>query len=190
MAWGGMQALDWIFLFGIASAMAGWRRPLTVIGNNLSVLRRAYDATGGYEEIPFSVTEDYSLVQSIATATDYKVVFPLNPDTVVRSRACTGINPLFRQKQRWGVGGLDLVWQGILVTSIGWFLRVLLIMNLFSGQFGLTTVATASMLFLDLRFLWKPLKTFDELGYLRYFPVFELYYLIYVPLIPFVAMFS
>src|SRR2546426_1945617 len=49
---GGMQALDWIYLFGLASSSAGWKAPLTVIGNNLSIRRAAYTATGGYENIP------------------------------------------------------------------------------------------------------------------------------------------
>src|SRR5262249_33713215 len=49
----GMQALDWIFLFGVSSATAGWGIPLTAIGNNLSVRRSSYDATGGFRNIPF-----------------------------------------------------------------------------------------------------------------------------------------
>jgi len=37
----GMQALDWVFLFELAAATAGLKRPLTVIGNNLSVRKSA-----------------------------------------------------------------------------------------------------------------------------------------------------
>ena len=37
----GMQQLDWLFLFGVASSAAGWGMPLTAIGNNLSIRRKA-----------------------------------------------------------------------------------------------------------------------------------------------------
>ena len=44
-AFAGIQALDWLFLFSLSSAMTGWRMPLTVIGNNLSVRRSAYGSS-------------------------------------------------------------------------------------------------------------------------------------------------
>jgi len=42
----GIQALDWLFLFSLASSGAGLGIPLTVIGNNFSIRRKAYDETG------------------------------------------------------------------------------------------------------------------------------------------------
>ena len=186
----GIQALDWVFLFGLASATAGWNKPLTAIGNNLSVRRLTYDATGGYGHISFSVTEDYALVQSIITKTDYRVAFPVNQHAVVRSRACQNLKQLFRQKQRWGVGGLDIVLHGMIIMSIGWLLRVLLLLSPFFVNTPVIIAASACMCFIDLRFLWKPLKQFGVLSYLKYFLLFELYFLVYVPLIPIVAFLS
>jgi 1,2-diacylglycerol 3-beta-glucosyltransferase len=186
----GMQALDWVFLFSLASAMAGLRSPLTVIGNNLSVLRSAYNDVGGFRCIPFSVTEDYALVQAIVRKANYRVAFPLEPSNVVRSIACKNVMQLFRQKQRWGVGGLDMVLRGMLVMSIGWFLRILLIASFFTVQYVVLAFAVACIFFIDMRFLFKPLKRFGALSYLRYFLLFELYYLLYVPIIPIVAIIS
>lgn len=186
----GIQNLDWIFLFGLASATAGWKIPLTVIGNNLSVRRSAYDATGGYEKIPFSVTEDYSLVQSILKHTGLEVRFPLNPETVVLSSACRTWKQLYRQKQRWGVGGLDMVLRGIIIMSIGWLVKLALIIGIFSVSLPVWFTALACKLFMDVRFLWKPLKRFGSASPLKYFLFFELYFTVYVLIIPFIAMFS
>ncbi|HTK82659.1 MAG TPA: glycosyltransferase [Bacteroidota bacterium] len=186
----GMQALDWIFSFGIASAAAGLEMPLSVIGNNLSVYRKAYDEVGGFQGIPFSVTEDYALVQAIVNGTKYRVSFPIDGSTAVRSFACQGLYQLFRQKQRWGVGGLKMVFKGIVIMSIGWFLRTLIIISAFLSPLSIFLVAVACMLVIDFRFLFRPLQRIGILAYFKYFLAFELYYLLYVPLLPIVAVLS
>ena len=184
----GMQALDWIFSFGIASAAAGLEMPLSVIGNNLSVCRKAYDAVGGFEKIPFSVTEDYALVQAIVNETEYKVAFPIDRSTAVHSLACIGLAQLFRQKQRWAVGGLKMVFRGMAIMSIGWVLRILVIVSAFLSPLSVFLVAVGCMLAIDLRFLFRPLQKIGILAYFQYFLAFELYYLLYVPLLPLVGI--
>lgn len=186
----GIQMLDWIFLFGLSSATAGWNLPLTVIGNNLSVRRSAYNATGGYRAIPFSVTEDYALVQAILNVTDYRVAFPVNPASVVKSKACQNWHQLFRQKQRWGVGGLDMVLRGMMVMLMAWIARCVLLIAAF--QVNLSTIILAIILicYVDLRFLWKPLRRFSRLGSLKYFIAFELYLTLYMLILPAIAFLS
>jgi cellulose synthase/poly-beta-1,6-N-acetylglucosamine synthase-like glycosyltransferase len=187
----GIQSLDWVFLFGLASSTAGWKMPLTVIGNNFSVRRAAYLATGGYGVIPFSVTEDYALVQAVVTKTEYKVSFPLNPDAVVISNACKTWQHLYRQKQRWGVGGLDMVFRGLLITSVGWIERILLIAAMMTGTpFSVLFITLISLLLADYMFLEKPLRQFGKRTTLKYFPLFELYFSVYMLILPLVALLS
>ncbi len=186
----GMQALDWVFLFGLASASAGLKKPLSVIGNNLSVRRSAYDDVGGFQQIPFSVTEDYALVQAIITKTQYEVAFPINKNTTIQSVPCRSIKQLFRQKQRWGVGGLDMILWGMMIMFAGWLLRISLIASFFLVNPTTIFVAVVCMLFIDFRFLRRPLQQIDRLSYLKYFVFFELYYFLYVPLIPVIAILS
>lgn len=38
---------------------------MTGLGNNMAVSREAYDAVGGYEQIGFSIVEDYALFIAI-----------------------------------------------------------------------------------------------------------------------------
>ncbi len=40
-------------------------KPLSAIGNNMSYRKSAYLEVGGYEKIPFSVTEDFQLLMAI-----------------------------------------------------------------------------------------------------------------------------
>lgn len=186
----GVQALDWIFLFGIASATAGWSMPLTAIGNNLSVRRSAYEMIGGYGKIPFSVTEDYSLVQAILQQTNYKLRFPIDLQTVVRSKACQTWKDLFRQKQRWGMGGLNMVPRGFIIMAIGWSFKIAILLGIVYSTPLIMILAALSMAIAEFRFLWRPLKQFGTMSYAKYFIVFEIYFFLYVLIIPFVAFFS
>jgi len=187
---GGMQALDWIYLFSLASGTAGLRIPLTAIGNNLSVRRSAYDATGGYEVIPFSVTEDYALVQSILQKTNYVLRFPVNPLAAVASKPCRGWRELYRQKQRWGVGALDMVTRGVVITAVGWVLNLTLLVGWCFVGFPVWITAFAVKTLVDTFFLWKPLKELRALSYLKYLAFFEVYFTLYVLAIPLVAILS
>ncbi len=184
---GGIQALDWLFLFSLASSAAGWGIPLTVIGNNLSIRRTAYDATGGFEKIPFSVTEDYALVRAIVRSSRYRVKFPLNEKTLIRSKACSTWKELYRQKQRWGFGGLDMVFFGLLVMAIGYLAKILLLIGIFTLPAMLTAFLLLLMFLAEFGFLSKPIRRCKAFHLLKYFPLFFIYLYSYVLLLPFIV---
>ena len=71
-----IQALDWTLLIGAVSALAEAGMPATGMGNNMAVRRTVYDATGGYPALPFSVTEDFTLVRAVAERTVARVLVP------------------------------------------------------------------------------------------------------------------
>lgn len=194
----GMQALDWIYLLSVASAAAAWNIPLTAVGNNFSIRRSAYDSVGGYKKLPFSVTEDYVLAQAVWQQTKLQIRYPINAKTVVESKACPTWKDLYRQRQRWGVGGLDMVLRGLLLMSVHFAMHSLLYIGL-ALFIVLPSVAPTTSLYLaviagkmlaDVSFLWKPLKVFNTMNLLKYFPAFELYYSIYQLLLPFIALLS
>ena len=189
-AFSGIQALDWFFLFNVAAGTAGWRYPLTVIGNNFAVRREAYEAAGGYEAIPFSVTEDYALVRSIVRTGRFGVEFPRDAACSVESRPCRNAGHLFRQKQRWGVGGLDMILGGMLIMAVSWCTRVMVIAALLYMPLTAGLVSAALLCVTDLCFLTGTARRFGAARRLGYFPLFELYLTFYALLIPFVALFS
>jgi cellulose synthase/poly-beta-1,6-N-acetylglucosamine synthase-like glycosyltransferase len=184
----GVQALDWLYLFSIASATAGLKIPLTAIGNNLSIRRAAYLETGGYEVIPFSVTEDYSLVQTIIQKTRYGLSFPLEPHAIVTSGACDSLSQLIRQKQRWGVGALDMIPSGMLIVALGWFARLSVVagfafMPIQLSLGGLGAIVLADYIFLSRVFGLLPFKHVR-----KHFPAFEAYLTFYGLIIPFLTL--
>lgn len=102
-----VQALDWRLLLGVVSAAAEAGAPATGMGNNMGVRRAAYDAVGGYPALPFSITEDFTLVRAIADQTDWRVRFPLGARSVVWTLPADGVAGAYDQRRRWARGGLD-----------------------------------------------------------------------------------
>ncbi|MDP2207492.1 MAG: glycosyltransferase [Bacteroidota bacterium] len=184
----GIQSLDWIYLFSVGSAAATLGFPLTGVGNNLAVRRKDYEQTGGYRVIPFSVTEDYALTQAIVQKNKSKMVFPLDEKTLVTSLACPTWKNLFRQKQRWGVGGLDMVTMGFVVFSLPFAFNLLIIAGIFLFSPSTLILALVSKMAVDSLFLTYALHKLKLKRYMKYFFAFELYLFIYSMLLPFVAI--
>jgi 1,2-diacylglycerol 3-beta-glucosyltransferase len=186
-----MQALDWAYLLTIASAGVGWGFALSAVGNNMSFRRQAYHDVGGYQGVGFSVTEDFALFKAIAYKSDWVVRYPVNPAALVVSAPCGSLAELIRQKRRWGRGGLDIHPMGFAIMSIGFLMNAALLSFPFFGlPFWSWAAALAGKSLGDMLLLSYPLSTFRRLRLYRYFPVFELYYLIYVTVLPFTVLFG
>jgi 1,2-diacylglycerol 3-beta-glucosyltransferase len=94
-----LQGIDWLLSLSMVQVVSDLGRPVTAMGNNMLVTRAAYEATGGYEALPFSVTEDFALFQAVlAAGFGFRQVFQASWAA------------LLRQRQRWlrGVTGLPL----------------------------------------------------------------------------------
>ncbi|MFA6234713.1 MAG: glycosyltransferase [Bacteroidota bacterium] len=185
----GMQALDWAYLLTIASAGVGWGYALSAVGNNMSFRRRAYDDVGGYHGVGFSVTEDFALFKAIAYKTDWIIRYPANPAAVVWSEPCADLQELYRQKRRWGRGGLDIHPIGFAIMSIGFLMNTAILvlpwlgLPLWAWVIGLIGKSLG-----DAFLLSHPLRKFGFQHLYRYFLIFELYYLIYVTVLPFAVL--
>lgn len=84
---------------GLGSAGGGF-------GNNLIVRKQALDAVGGYDSIPYSVTEDAALIASIRSHTSYKVRAACGYDVQVFTRSEPDWKSFVIQTLRWNNGGL------------------------------------------------------------------------------------
>jgi len=183
----GMQHLDFVYLLGVASGTINFDKPLSCIGNNMSFRKSAYNEVGGYEKLPFSVTEDFNLLFAIHKLKKYKILYPLDVGGLVTSLPCNNMNQLYRQKKRWGVGGLKSPLRGYLIMSSGWIshLAVLLLPFFYSP-------AVLSLFFfklvIDFLFLYFILNELRLKETLKYFFAFEVYYILYVVLLPFAVL--
>ena len=111
----GMQSLDWTFILGMAAAMAGLGHPLGSIGNNLSFRKSAYDQVGGYRELKFSVTEDYTVVQAIVGLNKWKYLYPIDLKHLVESKLMPKLSIAYSPKTQMGKGWTcyETVWLDI-----------------------------------------------------------------------------
>lgn len=179
----GMQNLDWIYLLTVASGTINSGVPLSCIGNNMAYRRSAYDMVGGYQKIKFSVTEDFALLHKIHSETDYKIVYPAENDAVNSSEPCPDLKTLYRQKHRWGTGGLDSKFAGYFVMSWGFLSHLLFLLQIFFGS-----AITVGLMFLkiisDFIFIGIPMRRFGIFNQLKYFFAFQIYFSLYVLLLP------
>jgi 1,2-diacylglycerol 3-beta-glucosyltransferase len=186
----GMQSLDLAYILGIGAAAIGLRMPMSCIGNNFSFRRKAYDEVGGYRGIPFSVTEDFELFKAIIRTGHWDYRFPLETSTLISSKPCEQWIDLYRQKRRWAVGGKEIQPQGVFLFIIGFAVHAAIIAQLFMPSLMSWSVVGAGMAIkaaADFMFLNGVLGRLGHRQQLRYFLFFELYFLIYVGLLPFVV---
>lgn len=183
-----IQAIDWFVLFSVAAATIRLKYPLTAVGNNFSIRRSAYASVGGYAAIPFSVTEDYALFHAVTRKAHYQAVFPADITTLVTSEPCRSWKQLFRQKKRWFTGGREMDGKSFALFSVPYGLNVGLVLGpLFMPM---DTVAWCWMIKAgaDALLAGISIKPFGLWRLLRYFPLFELYYLAYVTVFPLIVL--
>jgi cellulose synthase/poly-beta-1,6-N-acetylglucosamine synthase-like glycosyltransferase len=104
-----LQGLDWLLSLSMVQVVSDMGRPVTAMGNNMLVTRAAYEATGGYEALPFSVTEDFALFQAVlARGFGFRQVF--HPEVRADSLPIPTWPALMKQRRRWlrGVEALPL----------------------------------------------------------------------------------
>jgi cellulose synthase/poly-beta-1,6-N-acetylglucosamine synthase-like glycosyltransferase len=186
----GMQSLDWVYLLGLASAAATLRNPLSTIGNNLSFRKAAYEEVGGYEKIPFSVTEDFMLFQAIVRTGRWEYLYPIDPHLLVTSEPCRTWKDLIRQKKRWGKGGLDMKPSGFVIMAIAFSTHALIAWTILTGEVAIGLSCLFAKLVGDYMFLRQVLVRLARVDLLKYFYRFQAYFFFYVLLLPLVVFFG
>lgn len=107
--YGLMQQCDWTYFMGLLNAISYSGIPATAVGNNMIVRASAYNETGGYSNIRFSITEDYKLYSEICKK-GWKWDNVMSPGTLAFSAPVEGFMTLLHQRKRWLSGGKELPW--------------------------------------------------------------------------------
>lgn len=183
----GMQAIDFVFLLTVAAGAQNLGKPLSCIGNNMSYRKSAYDEIGGYENLPFSVTEDFIMLMAIHKLKKYKIIYPLDPGGLVVSKPCPNIKTLYWQKKRWGVGGTESDIVGYLVMAWGYISHAAMLLTPFLFSFTALYLCIFK-LFIDYFFVYPVFKKLKLKLKLTHFLAFEIYFIIYVILLPFIVL--
>ncbi len=180
------QQLDWVHLQTLGSATLGMGHAVGVIGNNFAFRRAAYDAVGGYRGVPFTVTEDFALFLAMWQK-GFRAVFPCDRDIRMFSRPCDTLAEVLRQKQRWARGGTENTLPGYLI-----FVSALLMLIAFTIAPWISAAAWCVVwgvkFACDLLVMAPNMARLGIAGQLRYFILFEFYFIAQALVTPILLM--
>lgn len=112
-----MQSMDWWLTLGMIKTTADLAYAVTAMGNNMLVNQNAYLEVGGFENVPFSVTEDFSLAQSLI-ARGYRPLHQVSAQSLAWTKSEKNIGELLEQRKRWLSGAMALPWYWLLLLGL------------------------------------------------------------------------
>lgn len=107
--WHQYQSIDWLHALTLLRTAAFINLPLTGLGNNSGMTRKAYEATGGYAKIPFSITEDFALFHEVVKQ-GFSFRNSINQQVFAETLPMTSLKEFLHQRKRWMVGALQCPW--------------------------------------------------------------------------------
>lgn len=104
-----LQAIDWLNAIGLLQIISDLNMPVNTMGNNMLITRQAYEATGGYNNMDFSVTEDIQLFKAVVKK-GFGFLNIFDASVLAWSLAAPNWNSLLHQRKRWMQGLLHMPW--------------------------------------------------------------------------------
>ncbi|MES2732703.1 MAG: glycosyltransferase [Bacteroidota bacterium] len=168
-----LQALDWLYALTAIQTLSDWKIPVTAMGNNMAVSRRAYEATGGYEALPFSLTEDFQLFQAISKQ-GFGFQNLLMPEVLAVSQPADSLRTLLQQRKRWMRGAMQLPRHMIaLLFAQALFTPLVIILAFFFPTLALAIFATKAGL--QAVFIHRSLRLLKQQMLYKYLLIYPLY---------------
>jgi len=171
-----MQGLDWWLTLGMVKVVSDAGSSLTSMGNNMLISRKGYEAIGGFEKLPLSVTEDFEIAKA-AYRKGLKAVHQVSGENLIITEGEERFLDLMVQRKRWlkGALGLPLWWKGMLALQVLFFPSILIFMFFNPGLALALWLAKLTAQSLFIKDLARPTGTIIFPFFLI---TFELYYLI------------
>lgn len=127
--WHNFQSIDWLHALTLLKIAADLKIPLTGLGNNSAVTREAYEATGGYAKIPFSITEDFALFHEVVK-NGYGFKNTINRKVFNQTLPMSSLKEFLHQRKRWMMGALQCSWWIVMLLFLqALFLPILIIIG-------------------------------------------------------------
>jgi 1,2-diacylglycerol 3-beta-glucosyltransferase len=128
--WHYFQSIDWLHALTLLKIAADLKIPLTGLGNNSAITRKAYEATGGYAKIPFSITEDFALFHEVVKK-GYGFKNTINQEVFNQTLPIITLKEFLHQRKRWMVGALQCPWWIVSLLFLqALFLPILLVIGI------------------------------------------------------------
>jgi cellulose synthase/poly-beta-1,6-N-acetylglucosamine synthase-like glycosyltransferase len=165
-----MQGLEWLMASAQIVGLDRAGIKTTAVGNNMAFTRQAYLATGGYENIPYSVTEDLQLYKYMLK-NGFKTINILNKNSLQITVAPPDFKTYLHQRKRWLTGAAGLPWHVKLVLALYAVFLPLIIILLFINIYLALKIWFAKLLVQTITFVYvhkhlnQSFKWFDLLLY-------------------------
>ena len=98
-----LQCIDWVYALGLFQVVTDLDLPVFTMGNNMLITREAYESTGGYENMEFSITEDAKLYQEVIKK-NWHTVNIFDQSVLALSTPALDLHQLLTQRRRWMEG--------------------------------------------------------------------------------------
>ncbi len=178
------HSLEMVQVLAMSMAAINCNIPVSVIGNNLSIRRQAYLELGGYSNIPFSVTEDVALFQSVWRSKKWKVKFKSNPDLGVVTHPPHDLTTWWRQKHRWVEGGKKIGPPGWVIIILGFIGAFTMVLAPFALPCNFVLLVLGVKFCADILILLPTLRSLRKVSLLIYLPLFQLYLFTFLMCVP------
>ncbi|TAE71590.1 MAG: glycosyltransferase [Bacteroidetes bacterium] len=184
---GKMQALEWAEIFGIIDLFAKKNIALTSIGNNMAFEKKEYEKIGGYENLPFSLTEDFLLFQKIVkNGGKFKQLY--DEKSMSFTQSTEKLTDWISQRKRWLYGAMQVnLFFSFLLLCKAFSGIFLLILSFFSVYFLFIFLAIE---FTRLFFLYFNLKKIKKINLIIYFPFLSIFHCFISPIVFFEYFFN
>ena len=168
-----MQAVDWVYSLSLIQLAADLAVPVTTMGNNMAITRDAYEAVGGYEAIPFSVTEDFALFKAVHKK-GFKTKNIAHHSILGITKPVEKLATLLNQRKRWMVGALLLPkWLVVLLLIQGVYFPSMLVLAFMNYKVAI--VLGLLKILLELKFITFTLVEIRKMKFILMIPLWEIY---------------
>ena len=125
---GKMQGMDWWLSLGMVKVLSDLGFSVTSMGNNMLISKEAYLSVGGFEGIPFSLTEDFEIARNIQSK-GLSLVQQVSKDNLISTKPQTKFLQFLQQRKRWMFGAMSLpfYWRLILAVQVLFFPGIILL---------------------------------------------------------------
>ena len=185
-----LQALDWLYLTAVGSAVARLGLPLSIFGNNYSFRKIACEHIGGFAGAGFSVIEDFALMRALQKKGTYRIALPADPDIAVLTRPVPRLGDFFQQRKRWTLGSRQVSLFARLLLALGSAGRFLPYVLAAAGHWLAAGVTFLVVVLADALVVLPVARRFDRTDLLRPLPLYEIFAAAYTLLLLPVYFFS
>lgn len=174
-----VQSSDLIFLISIAMGCAGWGFPVTIMGNNISFRRKAYEAVGGFNKMKPRIVEDMALMNAITRQTSYRLGWAVGKKGMAISAPESKLLTFIEQRRRWlnEVGDMPFIGKFMLgygaLMNLNFFAALILIPYTF---LPLLVTSTAWFMGLIIVLLKNPGATLRDILFIPLMVLFQICY--------------